>query len=108
MNGRSSTVKDVARLAGVSTATVSRVLNVPGNVSCETRTRVLSAISRLRYCPNVHATELARVKGGIQKKRGMPVSTLASTGMKLLSGTRADAQDKHRKAEPLRLLENEN
>ena len=92
MNGRPSTVRDVARLAGVSVATVSRVLNISGNVSCETRTRVLSAISELRYSPNIHASELGRVKGGIQKKPGIRAST--RTGIKLFSGLRADAQDK--------------
>jgi len=55
-----STIKDVAGLAGVSTATVSRVMNDAGYVSCSTRSKVLNAISRLKYCPNVYAAELRR------------------------------------------------
>lgn len=94
MNGRPSTVRDVARLARVSVATVSRVLNVSRNVSCETRTRVLSAISELRYSPNMHASELARVKGGVQRKLGILAPTLARASIELFSGPRADAQEK--------------
>jgi hypothetical protein len=36
---------------GVSTATVSRVVNGTRNVSCEARTKVLGAVSRLQYRP---------------------------------------------------------
>jgi DNA-binding LacI/PurR family transcriptional regulator len=70
------TVKDVAKLAGVSTATVSRVVNGTCNVSCEARTKVLGAVSRLQYRPNGHAAELGRSNAGIPKKRGIatPVS----------------------------------
>ena len=63
----STTIKDVAELAAVSTATVSRVMNGTGNVSGETRTRVLTAISSLQYYPNAHAAELGRTRG-----RGLP------------------------------------
>jgi hypothetical protein len=45
----SCTLRDVAQLSGVSTATVSRVINRAGNVSSKTRSKVLSAISRLKY-----------------------------------------------------------
>jgi hypothetical protein len=54
------TMRDVAGLAGVSTATVSRALNCSGNVSPETRTKVLHAISQLKYCPDPYAAELGR------------------------------------------------
>ena len=47
----SSTVKDVALRAGVSTATVSLVLNGKGGISEETRTRVLMAAADLKYEP---------------------------------------------------------
>lgn len=53
------TVADVARAAGVSTATVSRVLNAPEIVAEPTRTRVLAAINALDYRPNVAARALA-------------------------------------------------
>lgn len=61
--------KDVAELAGVSTATVSRVLNDAGNVSAQTQRKVLGAISRLQYKPNFHASELGRGNAGIPKRR---------------------------------------
>ncbi|SRR6266568_2404508 len=71
----SSTVRDVARLAGVSTTTVSRVVNGSIKVSGETRTRVLRAISRLQYRPNVHATELKRGAGSRPILRSVQVSS---------------------------------
>ncbi len=46
------TIKDVAKFAGVSIATVSRVQNGIGQVSPETKKRVLSAIRQLNYIPN--------------------------------------------------------
>lgn len=53
-----ATMEDVARMAGVSTATVSRVLNTPELVSETTRTRVMDAIERLDYKINVAARRL--------------------------------------------------
>ena len=50
---------DVARLAGVSHMTVSRVLNEPWRVRPATRERVLSAIGELGYRPNSAARSLA-------------------------------------------------
>jgi LacI family transcriptional regulator len=50
--------KDVARLAGVSTATVSRALNVPDAVDPDTRERVRDAIDKLRYVPHGAARAL--------------------------------------------------
>jgi LacI family transcriptional regulator len=47
-----STVKDVARLAGVSTTTVSRVLNNHPQVSAETRLKVQQAIAQCGYRPS--------------------------------------------------------
>jgi DNA-binding LacI/PurR family transcriptional regulator len=52
-------LEDVARLAGVSSATVSRVLNGSQAISTNTRKRVLKAIQELRYRPNIHARNLA-------------------------------------------------
>jgi LacI family transcriptional regulator len=49
---------DVARLAGVSTATVSRTLNKPDQVDADTRQRVLEAIAKLRYLPHGAARSL--------------------------------------------------
>jgi LacI family transcriptional regulator len=57
---RPATLADVARLAGVSAMTVSRVVNRPDSVGEETRQRVRSAMERLRYRPNPLARGLAR------------------------------------------------
>jgi LacI family transcriptional regulator len=50
-----TTIRDVARLAGVAPITVSRVLNNAGPVNLETRARVEAAIAELNYVPNVLA-----------------------------------------------------
>lgn len=54
------TIKDVARVAGLSFKTVSRVLNDEPDVRDETRARVTSAISLLGYPRNEAAAELRR------------------------------------------------
>jgi DNA-binding LacI/PurR family transcriptional regulator len=53
------TIRDVARQAGTSTATVSHVLNKTGRITEETRQRVWAAVKRLKYHPNLHARNLA-------------------------------------------------
>jgi LacI family transcriptional regulator len=53
------TLADVARRAKVSTATVSRCLNTPGQVVGETRARVMQAVTELGYAPNFGARALA-------------------------------------------------
>ena len=53
------TLKDVAREAQVSTATVSRVINGHGNVSEATRERILGVAERLRYVPDSAARSLS-------------------------------------------------
>jgi len=55
-------IKQVAREAGVSTATVSRVLNGSGYASREAREKVLQAIERLNYRPNAIARSLKQDK----------------------------------------------
>jgi LacI family transcriptional regulator len=57
--GRAAVMSDVARLAGVSHQTVSRVLNDHPRVSRETRERVLEAVRQLNYRPNAMARGLA-------------------------------------------------
>ena len=54
------TIKDVAEAAGVSTQTVSRVINIRPDVSPETKERVQKVIEELGYSPNVIARSLAR------------------------------------------------
>ncbi len=53
------TIRDVAKAAGVSTATVSNVLNKTGKVGRSTQRLVLSTVKRLGYIPDVHARHLA-------------------------------------------------
>ncbi|SEQ37700.1 transcriptional regulator, LacI family [Virgibacillus subterraneus] len=53
-----TTIKDVAKLANVSTATVSRVLNSNGYVNFSTKERVKQAIEQLNYLPNDVARSL--------------------------------------------------
>lgn len=61
---RPSSLADVARLAGVSTGTVSRVLSRPELISPATRERVMAAVERLRYVANGSARALARRRTG--------------------------------------------
>ncbi|MGB6745685.1 MAG: LacI family DNA-binding transcriptional regulator [Terracidiphilus sp.] len=63
---RKPTMSDVARLAGVGTMTVSRVLSGTVRVSAETAQRVQTAIEQLKYRPN----ELARAFRG-QRSRSI-------------------------------------
>lgn len=66
---RASRMTDVAEMAGVSTMTVSRVLNAHSSVSDEARRKVLAAIERLRYQPN----ELAR---SLRERRSRQIGIL--------------------------------
>ncbi|KAB8290989.1 Periplasmic binding protein-like domain-containing protein [Bifidobacterium avesanii] len=59
------TMKDVAREANVTTATVSYVLNGTGSVGAGTRARVLDAAKRLNYTKNLAAMKLRSGKNGI-------------------------------------------
>jgi DNA-binding LacI/PurR family transcriptional regulator len=56
---RTAVIRDVARLAGVSHQTVSRVLNNHPSVREETRERVLRAVEQLNFRPNALARGLA-------------------------------------------------
>jgi DNA-binding LacI/PurR family transcriptional regulator len=59
-----STIQDVARLAGVGTGTVSRVLNDAPNVREATRLRVEAAVERLDYKPDLAARALRSRRTG--------------------------------------------
>jgi LacI family repressor for deo operon, udp, cdd, tsx, nupC, and nupG len=54
------TIRDIARQAGVSVATVSRTLSEPDAVRAETRARVQEAVSAMNYTPNAIARQLRR------------------------------------------------
>lgn len=65
----SSTIKDVARMAGVSLMTVSRAINTPDQVSPKTLELVKSAIRQCGYIPN-------RLAGGLSSQRTRQVAVL--------------------------------
>lgn len=60
----SATIRDVARVAKVSVASVSRVMNGDPSVSHDMRSRVLEAAGRLRYVPHAGARSLSTSKSG--------------------------------------------
>jgi DNA-binding LacI/PurR family transcriptional regulator len=73
---RGVTAADVARAAGVSSATVSRVLSGYEFVQEATRTRVLDAVERLGYVANLQARSLA---GGSGCCLALPTSRSSSS-----------------------------
>jgi DNA-binding LacI/PurR family transcriptional regulator len=62
MKDKKITIYDVAKKAGVTTATVSRVLNNKQNVSQDTRTSVLKIINEMEYFPSSVASALSGKK----------------------------------------------
>jgi LacI family transcriptional regulator len=110
-----ATIKDVARAAGVSTVTVSRVANAPSLVRPETRARVEQAMHELGYAPNAAAQSM-RTK--VSRTIGFMVPDLSNypnaAVAKAAEATLADAgyymlltdsdHDPHREARFLRLL----
>jgi DNA-binding LacI/PurR family transcriptional regulator len=58
-------IKDVAEHAGVSEATITRVVNNKGYVAGETRKRVLKSVKALKYVPNRMASALKSRRTGI-------------------------------------------
>ena len=65
MTKRFSTLKDVAKEAGVAPITVSRVFNDSGYVNKKTREKVIKAIEKLHYQPSVSARKLKTLKSNI-------------------------------------------
>ena len=61
---KKKTIDEIATIAGVSKATVSRVMNGTAPVAKETKRRVEAAISKSNYQPNVNARKLAGGSGG--------------------------------------------
>ena len=64
MDKKVATIQDVARVAGVSTATVSRTLSKPNVVAQATREAVLSAVAETGYRVNTTASNLRRQRTG--------------------------------------------
>ena len=88
-----ATIYDVAGAAGVSLATVSRVLNNPEKVKKETRERVLKVIKELGYRPNVIARGLASRK---TTTIGAIVSDMTRSSIAEMLGGISDIADKYK------------
>ena len=85
------TMKEVAKRAGVSPATVSRVLNKTHYISAATEKRVLDAVSELNYYKNVHAKRLAT---GQSDLFGLVISEIANPYFpEIIRGFQAAAWD---------------
>src|SRR5436309_13286526 len=86
------TMREVARRAGVSLATVSRVLNNTQYISEETRQRVLDAVREFNYFKNVHARRLAT---GQSDLLGLVISEIANPYFpEIIRGFQASAWDR--------------
>lgn len=75
MSQSKATIKDVARACGVSTQTISRVLNDRVDVSSSTREKVLAVIDQMGYLPSAYArgmrqqsSTLGVILAGLQHK----------------------------------------
>ena len=73
---RPATLRQIAREAGVSVATVSRALSRPETVSEETRQRVLSLVARHRYVPDARAASFSSRRTGLV---GLIVPTISNS-----------------------------
>lgn len=87
MNKRQATLEDVAKAAGVSQQTVSRVLNNPDIVSERTCNKVLSAMNTLNYVPNRSAQILAG--------KTLPTFGLLTTSLALHAPSQIASSFKH-------------
>ncbi len=56
------TISEIAKLAGVSVATVSRVLNHSGSVSAQTSRRVMEIVEKYHYSPNLLGRHLRKME----------------------------------------------
>ena len=62
MENKNYTIKDIARMAGVSAGTVDRVLHNRGDVSAASREKVQKVLDEIDYHPNMFAIGLAAKK----------------------------------------------
>src|SRR5207244_1546738 len=82
-----ATSEEVARLAGVSRATVSRALNGSARISDKARERVHAAVTALGYEPDMVAQSLARQRSRViavaffPEPNGLPLSHLGQTAL---------------------------
>ncbi|MBD3243862.1 MAG: LacI family DNA-binding transcriptional regulator [Chitinivibrionales bacterium] len=85
------TLKDIATRAGVTSATVSMVINNKPNISEATRKKVLKIVSELNYYPNVAARGLATRRSN---SIGVIVPNLASSFVvRILQGIKSTNRD---------------
>ena len=88
---RRVTIKDIARVAGVSAQTVSRVINSSPDVSQQTRERVETLIAEMDYHPNTIARSLVKQSS---TNIGVMVSSMKFTGPHLfLTGIERQASE---------------
>jgi LacI family transcriptional regulator len=88
----SHTMREVAKKAGVSPATVSRVLNKTQYISPETEQRVLKVVRQLNYYKNVHARRLST---GQSDLFGLVISEIANPYFpEIIRGFQAAAWDR--------------
>src|SRR5712671_749000 len=88
----SHTMREVAKKAGVSPATVSRVLNKTQYIAPETEQRVLAVVRQLNYYKNVHARRLAT---GQSDLFGLVISEIANPYFpEIIRGFQASAWDR--------------
>lgn len=86
------TMQDVARYAGVSYQTVSRVLNSPDKVSPSTRQKIDQAISELKYVPNLLARQLGKAERNVIGIINVPRAMHPTTGVLTFLKELADKQ----------------
>lgn len=86
-----SNIQEIAKIAGVSSATVSRVINQSGYVSETTRKKVEAAIQQLDYVPNNQAVFL---KKGKTKTLGILATSITDTIMVFVNNFTLAAQKK--------------
>lgn len=89
MESRQTTLRDVARLVGVSVATVSAALNGSGRVAADTRERVSQAASALNYAPNLAARSLHRSRTNVI---GVTIGQLSASSFEILKGINSEAR----------------
>lgn len=86
------TMREVAKRAGVSPATVSRVLNRTQSIAPETEQRVLDVVRQLNYYKNVHAQRLATGRSDVF---GLVISEIANPYFpEIIRGFQAAAWDR--------------
>ncbi|WPP43411.1 LacI family DNA-binding transcriptional regulator [Paenibacillus hunanensis] len=104
-----TTIKDVAKYAGVSVATVSRVINATGYVHEDTRRKVEDAVKELNYTPNEVARSLYKRKSRLiglllpditnpyfpQLARGVE-DRMQESGFRLIFGNSDESKEKEK------------